>query len=96
MKVKREWKGFTYIFDFFVEDAVTLDDELQSKEAVVVTKVMSAQKEILWEGNISVKWNSVGIWPNPKDLAAVTVPQSAQRMLLIELRRYIKPNRNFV
>ncbi|MFS0781564.1 diaminopimelate epimerase [Bacillus sp. 1P06AnD] len=96
MRIKREWKGFTYIFDFFVEDAVPLEDELGSKEAVVQTKVFTGDKELLWEGPISVKWNHIGIYPDPKDMADVNLPMSGKRMLLIELRRYVKPNRHFI
>ncbi|MGM9922931.1 MAG: hypothetical protein ACI35R_01625 [Bacillus sp. (in: firmicutes)] len=96
MKVKSEWKGSTYYFNFFVDEVHSLEDGLESKEAIVATSVMASDQSLIWSGAIRVKWNETGIYPNPKDLHIEKLPNTAKQSLLVELRRYIKPQRAFL
>lgn len=96
MKIKSEWRNYTYYFDLFVEKVSELDDALQSKEALVKTKIYNSTKELLWCGLIPVKWNSIGIYPDPKQLNQIDLPQTIKRMLLVELKRYLKRQKDFL
>ncbi|WP_409288732.1 hypothetical protein [Peribacillus sp. SCS-37] len=96
MKVYSTWKNSTYLFHFFIDSVASLDLLGQEKVALVDTGIFTKDKELLWEGSISVKLNSFGIYPLPEDISKIPLPQSILRMLIIELRRYIKPQKQFL
>ncbi|PLT35004.1 hypothetical protein [Bacillus sp. V5-8f] len=94
MKVKSTFKKYTYLFDFFVERVVELDNE--TKRAVVSSKVYTMDKQLLWEGELRADLNEFGIFPLPGDIHSIDGTPTMKKMLLIELRRYIKPQKPFL
>ncbi|PLS17085.1 hypothetical protein CVD28_13605 [Bacillus sp. M6-12] len=96
MKVYSKWKKSVYLFNFFVTDIVEPASSSDSKHAVVKTSIHSASGKEIWSGHIRVSFNEFGIFPLPGDLQAVDGPDSMKKTLMIELRRYIKPQWRFL
>ncbi|MGN1402015.1 MAG: hypothetical protein ACI4XL_10975 [Bacillus sp. (in: firmicutes)] len=94
MRIKCEWRDYLYYFDFFVED-VSIVDEM-TKTAHISTVVLTNEKQEIWRGMIDVNWNHTGIYPNPKQVKEADLPQTVKRMLLVEIRRYLKPQKAFL
>ncbi|WP_051348684.1 hypothetical protein [Peribacillus kribbensis] len=96
MKVSSTWKKNTYLFDFFVASVTASQKNSEEKMAAVTTSVYTQNKTLLWSGEIRVKFNQFGIYPLPEDLSAISLPESIIKMLLVEIRRYIKPQKAFL
>lgn len=97
MKVKSTFKKYTYIFDFFIEDILPLEHEaVPAKQAFVTTKAYTADKKLIWNGIIRVNLNEFGIYPLPGDISSIPLAPTLKKMLLLELRRYIKPQKPFL
>ncbi|RFU66417.1 hypothetical protein D0469_17455 [Peribacillus saganii] len=96
MKVYSKWKKSVYLFNFFIADTIEPASDSDSKQALVTTSVLTVEGQEIWSGSIRVAFNEFGIFPVPEDLQAVKGPDSMKRMLLIELRRYIKPQWRFL
>ncbi|PLT30657.1 hypothetical protein [Peribacillus deserti] len=96
MKVYSTWKNSTYLFDFFIGEVSDLLEDQLTKIASVDTEIYTKEKQLLWKGRIRVKFNEFGIYPIPEDLSSIELPSSVLKMLLIELRRYIKPQKSFL
>ncbi|MBM7692500.1 hypothetical protein JOC77_001930 [Peribacillus deserti] len=96
MKVYSTWKNSTYLFDFFIEEISNLQEDQITKIAAVKTGIYTKDKQLLWKGKIRVKLNEFGIYPIPEDLSGIGLPGSVLKMLVIELRRYIKPQKPFL
>ena len=96
MKVKSSFRDYIYYFDFFVDSAEVVEDNPLTKAADVRTSIFTSEKSLMWEGQIRVKWNHTGIYPDARDIAGADVPNVVRRMLLIEIRRYLKPQKDFL
>ena len=96
LKVKSSFRDYIYYFEFFVDSAEIVEDEPITKAATVRTSIFTSDKNLMWVGDIRVKWNHTGIYPDARDIAAADVPKVAKRMLLIEVRRYLKPQKDFL
>ncbi|WP_409301154.1 hypothetical protein [Peribacillus sp. SCS-155] len=98
MKKRSTFKKYTYLFQFFIEGVSQVKGEDgDSKIAAVKVSVMSTDKTITyWNGIIRVRLNEFGIYPIPEDLKNITGPNTMKKMLLTEIRRYIKPQKPFL
>ncbi len=96
MRVKSRSSKTIYYFDFSVEQVQDISDKLSSKEAAIRASVLSDAKELLWSGYVRVKWNAVGVYPKPADLKQVELPKSIVQLLSVELKRYLKPQKDFL
>ncbi|WP_335871652.1 hypothetical protein [Bacillus sp. 2205SS5-2] len=85
-----------YRFRFKVQKVEEISLQQDSRMVTVENKVFTADQEILFQGNIRVEINKIGIYPQPADLKAVPLPASLVRLLTVELKRYIKPQRKFL
>jgi hypothetical protein len=84
------------IFRFQVKDVCEAGDEYHSRDVLVFGKIMNQNKDLLQEGLFRVRFNSIGIYPFPADIARQISSRNVQRLLLMELKRYIKPQRKFL
>lgn len=96
MKVKAVFRKTVCWFDFFVDEIIGTEQNGPAKTVLVKTSVLTESKEEIWSGTISTVINEFGIYPDPAELAAIPIPDSIRKMLLIELRRYIKPQKAFL
>ncbi|RFU65401.1 hypothetical protein [Peribacillus glennii] len=94
MKVKSTFKNYAFMFDFFVESVTSIENE--TKRAFVATKAYTLDKQLLWEGQVRVDMNEFGIFPFPEDINSIEGTTTMKKMLLVELRRYIKPQKPFL
>ncbi|MEG9298021.1 hypothetical protein V6B33_16270 [Mangrovibacillus sp. Mu-81] len=84
------------LFRFQVKDVSEAGDEYHSRDVLVLAKIMNQNKDLLQEGLFRVRYNSIGIYPFPADIAQQISSRNVQRLLLMELKRYIKPQRKFL
>jgi hypothetical protein len=84
------------LFRFQVREVSEADDEYHSSDVLVLGKIMNQNKDLLQEGLFRVRFNSIGIYPFPADIARQISSRNVQRLLMIELKRYIKPQRKFL
>jgi hypothetical protein len=98
MKKLSTFKKYSYLFDFFIDTVTeTKDTGTFEKIAFVSTIVQSADKSsILWSGSIRVRMNEFGIYPFPEDIKKITGTDTLKKMLIVEIRRYIKPQKAFL
>ncbi|RFU68286.1 hypothetical protein [Bacillus sp. V59.32b] len=97
MKVKSTFRKNHFIFDFFVDSVISIEnEETPAKLATVTTVIQTFDKQLLWSGRIRVKVNEFGIYPLPEDVNSISGPLSMKKMMLVELRRYIKPQKPFL
>jgi hypothetical protein len=84
------------LFRFQVKEVSETGDEYHSMDVLVWGKIMNPNKDILHEGHFRVRYNSIGIYPFPADIARQITSRNMKRLLLMELKRYIKPQRKFL
>ncbi|WP_175991342.1 hypothetical protein [Bacillus sp. Marseille-Q1617] len=84
------------LFRFQVKEVSDAGDEYNSRDVLVFCRIMDQNKDLLQEGLFRVRFNSVGIYPYPADIAKQVTSRKVQRLLLMELKRYIKPQRKFL
>ncbi|BCB04360.1 hypothetical protein [Bacillus sp. KH172YL63] len=85
-----------YHFRFQVKKVEVTNDEHQSRVVTVLAQIRNEKKDLIHEGLFRVRFNSIGIYPFPADVARQISVKSLQRLLLVELKRYIKPQRKFL
>ncbi|MCA1054482.1 hypothetical protein LCM10_05745 [Rossellomorea aquimaris] len=83
-------------FRFQVHRVDETGDEFNSLDVHVYGKILNQKKDLLHEGLFRVKFNSIGIYPHPADVAKQISSKKIQRLLLVELKRYIKPQRTYL
>jgi hypothetical protein len=86
----------SYKFRFQVIKVILLEDELQSKTVTVNSVILSEANKILLHDTIRVKLNRIGIFPSPQDIAQKIESNHLRRLVAVELKRYIKPQRRFL
>jgi hypothetical protein len=84
------------LFRFQVKEVTEPGDDYNSRDVLVLCKILDQKKDLLQEGLFRVRFNSVGIYPYPADIARQVPSRKVQRLLLMELKRYIKPQRKFL
>lgn len=84
------------LFRFQVKKVNEAGDDYNSRDVLVFCKILDQKKDLLQEGLFRVRFNSVGIYPYPADIARQVTSRKVQRLLLMELKRYIKPQRKFL
>ncbi|MEL3974678.1 hypothetical protein AAEO50_20530 [Rossellomorea oryzaecorticis] len=84
------------LFRFQVKEVNEAGDDYSSRDVLVLCKILDSKKDLLQEGLFRVRFNSVGIYPFPADIARQVTSRKIQRLLLMELKRYIKPQRKFL
>jgi hypothetical protein len=85
-----------YRFRFQVHKVEESSDEYQSMEVTVLARIINDKKDLLYEGLFRVRFNTIGIYPFPRDVARQVFSKHLQRLLLMELKRYIKPQRKYL
>lgn len=85
-----------YQFRFQVREVIEAFDEYQSRDVTVLVRIQNDKKDLIHEGLFRVRFNSIGIYPSPADVAGQITSKHLQRLLLVELKRYIKPQRKFL
>jgi hypothetical protein len=83
-------------FRFQVKQVSDAGDEYDSLDVLTFCKIFNENKDLLHEGLFRVRFNSMGIYPFPADIAKQVSSRKIQRLLLMELKRYIKPQRKFL
>lgn len=97
MKVKSVFKKYTCWFEFYINpDELFPEITPGTKSVNVHAAILSEQHVVLWSGVMSVKINEFGIFPDPKQASDLPVPDTIKKMFLLELRRYIKPQKAFL
>ena len=85
-----------YRFRFQVHKVDEASDEYQSRDVMVLARIQNEKKDLLYEGLFRVRFNQIGIYPFPADVAQQISSKHLQRLLLMELKRYIKPQRRYL
>lgn len=86
----------TYTFKFRILDNYpSAIDEAGTKEIRVATTIKDGN-QLLFEGPIRVKFNQFGIFPSVPDMAEAVSNAALRRLLMSELKRYVKPHRKFL
>lgn len=89
-------KDEEYTFKFHILDHYPVSlDEAGTKE-IRVTAVVRRQTDILFDGPIRVQFNQFGIFPSIADVAEAVSNTAVRRLLIVELKRYVKPHRKFL
>ncbi|MFD0049514.1 hypothetical protein ACFVHQ_09320 [Actinomycetes bacterium NPDC127524] len=97
MKIRSVFKKHVYWFHLFVpEKGHVLSEDSNGKVISAEVFILTESKELVWEGKIRVLINQFGIYPQPEDLNRIQASDTAKKMLLIELRRYIKPQKAYL
>lgn len=97
LKVKSAFKKYTCWFEFFINPDELFPEIFPGTKSVDVrAAILSEQQVVLWSGVVSVKVNEFGIFPEPKQARELPVPDTIKKMFLLELRRYIKPQKAFL
>jgi hypothetical protein len=85
-----------YTFKFQILDHYpSILDETGTKE-IRVTAIIRRQTHLVFEGPIRVKFNPFGIFPSIADVAEAVSNPPLRRLLMVELKRYVKPHRKFL
>jgi hypothetical protein len=85
-----------YSFRFHITDSYPLENETGKIEAVVRTKIKHAERGSLYEGYLRVHITKIGVFPVAKDIAEAISIRSLRQQLAAELKRYVRPHRNFL
>lgn len=85
-----------YSFRFHITDSYPLQNENDKIEAVVRTKIKHADRGCLYEGYLRVHITKIGVFPVAKDIAEAISIRSLRQQLAAELKRYVRPHRNFL
>jgi hypothetical protein len=85
-----------YTFRFQVQEVEEAGDEYHSRVVTVLAHILNDKKDLLHEGLFRVRFNQIGIYPFPKDVARQISSKHLQRLLLVEFKRYIKPQRKYL
>ena len=85
-----------YSFRFHITDSYPLQNENDKREAVVRTKIKHAERGCLYEGYLRVHITKIGVFPVAKDIAEAISVRSLRQQLAAELKRYVRPHRNFL
>ncbi|MED3885720.1 diaminopimelate epimerase [Priestia aryabhattai] len=85
-----------YSFRFYITDSYPLQNENDKIEAVVRTKIKHAERGCLYEGYLRVHITKIGVFPVAKDIAEAIGVRSLRQKLAAELKRYVRPHRNFL
>jgi len=96
MKVKSVFKKYTCWFEFFINPTLFPEISPGTKKVEVSAAILSENKVELWSGVMSVKISEFGIFPDPKQTRELPVPDTIKKMFLLELRRYIKPQKAYL
>ncbi|MFC3884918.1 diaminopimelate epimerase [Bacillus songklensis] len=87
----------SYKFKFHILDNYpSVIDEAGTKEIRVATTIKDMEQHTLYEGNIKVKFNQFGVFPSIQDVAKAVSNSTVRRLLMSELKRYVKPHRKFL
>ncbi|WP_110114646.1 diaminopimelate epimerase [Bacillus sp. CGMCC 1.16541] len=71
--------------------------EKQMKECTVLTKIKhETTSEMMYEGELRVQFNEFGIFPVAKDIANAISQRSLRQKVAAELKRYVRPHKNFL
>lgn len=84
-----------YAFRFHIKDSYPIDKP-ETKEAFVFTKIKTKAGDILFEGDVRVHVTSIGVFPVVKDIASAVSNKSLRQQLTAEVKRYVRPHRNFL
>ncbi|MGE7216366.1 hypothetical protein [Priestia koreensis] len=80
---------------FRIQEVIDVDK--QTKQAFIKSKMTDLiHEQVLFEGVLRVRFNEFGIYPVAKDIAAALPIPSLQKKLLAEVRRYLRPHKNFL
>ncbi|MED3725975.1 diaminopimelate epimerase [Priestia filamentosa] len=86
-----------YIFKFKLTDVYPRTvDSLGTKEVAVSSTVKTEKDKLLFQGNIRVRFNEFGIFPDARDIAKAVEETTIRKQLTFELKRYVKPHRKFL
>ncbi|MGM0751089.1 MAG: hypothetical protein ACQET6_04110 [Bacillota bacterium] len=85
-----------YTFRFQVQKVEEAYDEYQSRVVTVLGLVLNDKKDLVHEGLFRVRFNQIGIYPFPADVARQIYSKHLQRLIIVELKRYIKPQRRYL
>lgn len=83
-------------FRFQVHKVEESLDEHGSRDVTVLARILNSKKDLVHEGLFRVRFNAIGIYPFPADVAQQIFSKHLQRLLLMELKRYIKPQRRYL
>ncbi|WP_069188099.1 hypothetical protein [Bacillus sp. FJAT-27251] len=82
-------------FKFSITKIVNANPSLNEKIVYVDTMVTDLHQNKT-TGNIRVRFNDHGIFPVPEDIASFTSQLSLRRLVAVELKRYIKPQKRWL
>ncbi|KPL57917.1 hypothetical protein AM506_19535 [Rossellomorea vietnamensis] len=85
-----------YRFRFQVHKVEEAGDDYQSRDVSVFARIYNDKKDLVHEGLFRVRFNTIGIYPFPADVGRQIYSKQLQRLLLMELKRYIKPQRKYL
>jgi hypothetical protein len=85
-----------YTFRFQVQKVEEACDEYQSRVVTVLAQILNDKKDFVHEGLFRVRFNQIGIYPFPADVARQISSKHLQRLIIVELKRYIKPQRRYL
>ena len=85
-----------YTFRFQVRKVEKAGDEFESLDVTVFSRILNEKKDLIHEGLFRVRFNQMGIYPFPADVARQIDSRNIQMILLVELKRYIKPQRKYL
>jgi hypothetical protein len=85
-----------YRFRFQIHKVEESCDEYNSRDATVLARIFNDKKDLVHEGLFRVRFNTIGIYPFPADVSQQIFSKHLQRLLLMELKRYIKPQRKYL
>ena len=87
------FEKYRFYFDI---DRVTVGSAQNTYLIYVKSRIVDHEKIDYYEGILCVELNPVGIFPKPGDIAAAVSPTMLRRLLGMELKRYIKPQKRFL
>ena len=82
---------FKFLVDH-VEDGNCLINEKTAYVKINLYQIPDGEKE----GMIRVRFNDHGIFPVPEDIASFAEMATLRRLVGVELKRYIKPQKRFL
>ncbi|KUP06452.1 hypothetical protein Q73_07400 [Bacillus coahuilensis m2-6] len=86
------YENFRVVFTLkAVEEGKVKDDRI-----AIVQYSVKEQKIIHFTGELRVKFNQVGIFPQFQDFKTSTIPPSLYKQIGYEAKRYIKSQKNYL
>jgi hypothetical protein len=85
-----------YKFYFKVKKVDVIENANNTKEVLVHTKIKKGSDQICLETVFPVRITDIGIFPVPKAIAEKVENPILRRLLPFELKRYIKPQKQFL